>query len=81
MAVSLDCAPGSHRARFGVNSVVMKLAAAVVEVTILAYAGCVGMVQRYRCEPGCANSSESNCPHLSLHTWGKAYRSGTSNAI
>jgi hypothetical protein len=81
MGVSLDCAPGSHGARFGVNSVVMKLAAAVVEVTILAYAGCVGMVQRYRCERGCADGCESNCSHLSLQTWSRAYRSVTSNAI
>jgi hypothetical protein len=72
MGVSLDCAPGSHGARFGVNSVVMKFAAAVVEVTILAYAGGVGMVQRYRCERGCADGSKHNCPHLSLHTWSKA---------
>jgi hypothetical protein len=42
MGVSLDCAPSAHGAGFGVNFIVMKFAATVIKVAVLAYASRIG---------------------------------------
>ena len=68
MGVSLDCAPSSHGAGFGVNFVVMKFAAAVIKVAVLANARCIGRVQGHRRQPSCSNGNENDRPHCGLHT-------------